>query len=40
MDYKKEIISVIEKMENEDFLCKVYSFIRGMLQVKKAGDRQ
>lgn len=27
MDYKKEIISMIEKMENEDFLCKVYHYI-------------
>ena len=24
IDYKKEIISMVEKMENEDFLCKSY----------------
>lgn len=27
IDYKKEIISMVEKMENEDFLCKAYHYI-------------
>lgn len=27
MDYKKEIISMIEEMKSEDFLCKVYHYI-------------
>lgn len=35
MDYKKEIISMIEKMENEDFLCKAYYYILARFRKEK-----
>lgn len=35
MDYKKEIISMVEKMENEDFLCKAYYYILARFRKEK-----
>lgn len=31
MDYKKEIIELLEQIEDIDLLIKIYSFIAGML---------
>ncbi len=35
MDYKKEIISMVEEMENEDFLCKAYHYILARFRKEK-----
>lgn len=36
INYKKEIISMIEEMENEDFLCKAYHYI--LVKYRKEQD--
>ena len=36
INYKKEIISMIEEMENEDFLCKAYHYI--LVRYRKEQD--
>lgn len=35
MDYKKLIIEMINKIESQDILISIYSFILGMLSVKE-----
>lgn len=36
-DYKSEIIRIVSEMDNTVIIASIYSFIMGMLSVKKGG---
>lgn len=39
MDYKKEIIKMVNKMENFDFLEMIYGFVKRLYKEEKAGEK-
>lgn len=42
MDYKAKIIEMVQKMKNQDYLMRIYSFVKVKYErenIKKEGER-